>query len=94
MPARFADSLRDPTETGIDVLASLDRLIEFARVAHHVRVREVDHENVGLAFINAAQHFVSYFESRHLRLQIVSRELSATERAAAVRRDTPFQHRR
>ncbi len=73
--ARLAYALRDPTEAVIDVLAGFDRLVEFAGVAHHVGVRKIDDENVRVALINAAQHFVRHFESRHLWLQIVSRDL-------------------
>src|SRR5688500_11686823 len=70
--ARRTYTLRDPTKTRIDVLASLDSLIQFSRMAHHVGTRKIDDENICLSFVNTAEHFVSHFERRHLRLQIVS----------------------
>src|SRR5205807_5014903 len=62
-----------PTETRIDVLASLDRLIECSGMSNHVRVRRVNDEYIRFAFVDRAQKLVSDFERGHLRHQIVSR---------------------
>src|ERR1043166_9138783 len=73
--ARVAYSFRNPTKASVHELASLDRFVEFSGVAHHVGVGEVDHEHVRLSLVDSTQHFVSNLKRRHLRLQIVSRDL-------------------
>jgi hypothetical protein len=66
--ARPADAFGNPAEAGVNVLAGFYGLVEFARVAHHVRVGEVDDEDIRLALLDGAQNFVRDLEGGHLRL--------------------------
>ena len=52
------------------------------RVAHHVAVGEVDHDEVVLVFLDGGYQFVLYFVSRHFGLQVVGGHLGGSHEDA------------
>ena len=66
-------SLHHVVHTEVDGIDSfLDGFVNTG-VSHHVTIGEVHHDEVELIFFNAGHQLVFHFKSRHLRLEVVSR---------------------
>ena len=64
-----------PAEAAIDRLHRLDGGGEIAGVADHVGVGEIDDDQVELVGLDRRDQLVGHFIGRHLRLQVVGRDL-------------------
>ncbi len=73
--AHALDLVEDFADALVHRLGGLDRGVQIARVAHHVRIGEVDDHHIVLVGIETLQHDVRHFIRAHLGFQIVRSHL-------------------
>ena len=76
-----------PPEATVDRFHRLDGGVENAAMAHHVGVGEVDDDQVEAVGLDRRHQLVGHFVSRHLGLEIVSRDLGRGHQDALLARE-------
>ena len=69
----------NPAAAGVDRFYGFDPGLDHAGVTYHVGIREVENDQVVVS--HPGEDRFSDFERAHFRLEIVGRDLSATERS-------------
>ena len=84
--ARPLDRIHDLAEAGVDRLHRLDRGRQAAGVADHVGIGEVQNDHVVFAGVDRLHRLGGQLRRRHLRLQVVGRDLGRRHHDAVFAR--------
>ncbi len=87
----FFEALPDAPQTGVHRFDGANGRLHLARVAHHIGVGEVHHDDVEILLAHRIHHDVRDAVRAHLRLQIVGRDLRRRHHFAlfAARKASP-----